>query len=256
MLIHNPAGHYRFLSGIDPYSCGVTADAGWEIVRVTPERWLPWREGFDWIDAQLQQAGLGRPALCAMELRSPKPFSMEGFIQFNQGYCSLLKQWDLLLDGRNPIARTNVAPEVDPPAEVCLHAFSFVRPNPSLQRGTFVVAGAGELREGTLVSQGIIRRGDTSTEAMLEKADYVLDVMENRLTGLGFGWNDVTAVDVYTVHPLEDGIREHVVTRVGPAMRRGLCWHLTYPPVIDIEFEMDVRGLACELEMPAKQKSL
>ena len=91
---------------------------------------------------------------------------------------------------------------------------------------------------------------------MLEKADYVLDVMENRLTGLGFGWNDVTAVDVYTVHPLEDGIREHVVTRVGPAMRRGLCWHLTYPPVIDIEFEMDVRGLACELEMPAKQKSL
>jgi len=34
--------------------------------------------------------------------------------------------------------------------------------------------------------------------------------------------------------------------RIGPAARNGITWHITRPPVVDIEFEMDVRGLNCE----------
>ena len=43
---------------------------------------------------------------------------MAGFIEFNQGYRTILEEWDLLLDGINPVARTNVAPAVAPPAEL------------------------------------------------------------------------------------------------------------------------------------------
>ena len=250
MLFPNESGHYRFLQGIEPYSCGVIAEPGWEIVRVTTAGLLPppWRAGFDLIDAHLRRLGLSRASLCAMELRSPAPFTMEGFIGYNRGYRALLEEWGLLLGGVNPIARTNVAPLTGAPSEVSLHAFSFVRPNPGLARRTFVVAGAGELREGILESHRILRRGDTSPAALMEKADYVLDVMEERLHGLGVGWEDVTATDVYTVHPLTEALRTLLLKRVGPAARHGLCWHVTNPPVLEIEFEMDVRGLAIEVQ--------
>lgn len=246
MLLHNPAGHYRFLSGIAPYSCGAVADSGWEIVRITPAEWLPWRDGFDWIDDELNRGGLKRSALCAVELRSPRPFSMKGFIEFNCEYCAVLEQWGLLVDGRNPIARTNVAPVHHPPAAPALHAFSYVRPNPQRSRPSFIVAGAGELRDGTLVSTGIVRRGETSPDALQEKAAYVLETMSSRLRGLGVTWQQVNAIDVYTEHPLTDSLRSLLVQHTGPALRHGLCWHLTQPPVLEIEFEMDVRGAAEE----------
>ena len=110
MLIHNPKGHYHFLQGIDPYSCGVIADPGYEIVNVTLKHPIPWREGFTGIDAYLKAQGQERTALCAIQLRSPAPFTMEGFIDFNRGYCEVLQEWGLYVDELNPLARTNVAP--------------------------------------------------------------------------------------------------------------------------------------------------
>lgn len=246
MLLAHDRGHYRFLKGIAPYSCGVISNPGWEVVRVQAPDWLPWSEGFKWVDGFLQGQSLLRTALCAMELRSPAPFSMEGFIEFNRAYCAVLQDWQVYVGDLNPIARTNVAPVIAPPSTPCLHAFSFVRPNRYLKRPSFVVAGAGELREGTLVSSGIVRRGDVSAPAMLEKAAYVLEVMQERLAGLGMGWQQVTAVDVYTAHELTPELRQLVLDRIGPAARHGLCWHVTRPPVLEIEFEMDVRGVATE----------
>ena len=88
MLIAKSEGHYHFLKGIDPYSCGVIADPGWEIVHVTLEQAVPWRQGFDRVEAHLQEVGRDRQALCGMELRSPAPFTMAGFIAFNRGLLS------------------------------------------------------------------------------------------------------------------------------------------------------------------------
>ena len=98
MLIHNPKGHYHFLKGIDPYSCGVIADPGYEIVNITLKNPVPWREGFTHVDAYLKAQRQGRTALCAMQLRSPAPFTMEGFIDFNHGYCQVLQDWGLYVD--------------------------------------------------------------------------------------------------------------------------------------------------------------
>ena len=248
MLFDNPRGHYHFLKGIDPYSCGVIADPGYEIVHVVLEDPLPWRQGFERVDAHLREIGRDRSALCGMELRSPEPFTMQGFIQFNQTYCAVLKEWDLYIGDLNPVARTNVAPLFDPPAAPVLHGFSCIVPAPAATRPTLVVAGAGEVvRGGALKEENILRCGETSTEAMREKAAYVIDVMEERLRGLGGTWDLINAVDVYTIHPLDGLVEDVVLSRLGPAGRHGIRWFKTRPPVRDIEFEMDMRGVRQEV---------
>jgi hypothetical protein len=117
MLVENKLGNYSFLKGIAPYSAGVAAEAGFEIVHVRLSRYAPLGAGFDAVEAHLRKAGRPLQAVCGMELRSPKPFSFAGFNEFNAGYVDALKKWDLLVDGMNPVARTNVAPAVNPPAD-------------------------------------------------------------------------------------------------------------------------------------------
>lgn len=248
MLIANPAGHYHFLKGIDPYSCGVVADPGHEIVFVTFRDAPDWRAGFDRIDRHLTRIGQDRAALCSIQLRCPQPYPMDGFIAFNDDYRAVLEDWKLLRDGLNPVSRTNVCPAYAPPTDTTMHAFAYTIPAESADRiPSFVIAGAGELRDGILVADGIIRRGDTSAEGMRLKADYVMKVMEERLDGLGARWDLLNHVNVYTVHPLDSFVKEVVLNRLGPARRMGIHWHHTHPPVQEIEFEMDMRGVQREL---------
>ena len=244
--ISNENGGYDFLEGIDPYSSGVVAHEGFEVVHVTLDKLMPWRDGFARVEEYLKDAGLGREALCGVELRSPKAFSMEGFSEFNKGYRKLLEDWGLMVEGQNPVARTNVAPFEHAPDEVSLFAFSHTAPNAEIGRPTFVVAGGGEVR-GSLCAENIVRLGETDAVAMAEKAAWVMDIMENRLTGLGVGWNQVTATDVYTVHPLRDIVEGVLLPRMGTAALKGMTWHYSRPPIVDIEFEMDLRGVAREM---------
>ena len=241
MLIYNPNGHYYFLKGIDPYSCGVVAELGYEIVHVTLTHLIPWHKGFSQIEAYLKLIGHNRNALCAMQLRCPEPFTMDEFVAFNQEYCSVLQEWDLYIDGFNPIARTNVAPVIDPPRESMLYAFSYLQPVNQLDQPTFVVAGAGELIDGILKPEGIVRRNETSMEAMREKVIYVVRVMGDRLTKLGGRWEIVNRINIYTTHSISHLAEDLVLPCVNQL--HGLHWYQSRPPVIDIEYEMDLRGI-------------
>src|SRR5207302_2927928 len=129
----------------------------------------------------------GRPltAFCACELRSPEPFTEDGFRAFNQVYAGTLREWGLLAGGANPVARSNVCPEIDPPAEPSFHAFCFTVASEALP--TFVVAGSAEALEGKASYRDhTIRLGETSPDAMREKASFVLGEMERRLAAIGF----------------------------------------------------------------------
>ena len=133
---------------------------------------------------------------------------------------------------------------MDPPSEPGLFGFSYTRAcDPSLPP-TFVVSGAGELPEGVLAHEAIIRVGDTSAEAMIEKATFVMDLMETRLHGLGASWSRVTAVDIYTVHALERILPDVILKRIGSAGALGVRWFFSRPPIMGIEFEMDLRRCA------------
>lgn len=246
-LVRHPGGDYLFLPGIAPYSCGVASPPGFEIVHVTLDRPVPYRDGFDRILSHLERAGRPKASLCAIELRSPAPFTFSGFAAFNGEYAKVLDDWGLFVDGVNPVARTNVAPDPGPPAEPALYGFSYSRPCDVGLPRTFVVAGAGELPEGILAHEAIIRVGDTSRVAMAEKATFVLDLMENRLRGLGVDWTHVTAADVYTVHSLDHLVPDLVMGRLGPAGIHGIRWFPSRPPIAAIEFEMDLRGVRTEL---------
>jgi len=246
MLIHHPEGGYGFLPAIQPYSSGVIAGPEWEIVHVRFRTSMPWCGGFGRIDAVLSAVNRPRTALCAIGLRCPVPHPMAGFISFNDDYFEVLTSWGVLVDGQNPVARTNVAPVSDAPAETHLYSFSYTRPRTVDATPSFVVSGAGELHSSELVSEAIIRRGETSADALHEKATYVMGVMTRRLEGLGVGWDDVTCVNVYTAHPV-DALVEKVVAPAGrPAGRNGITLHHTRPPIEEIEFEMDVRGVQTE----------
>ncbi|MFO1330590.1 MAG: hypothetical protein U1F56_24835, partial [Rubrivivax sp.] len=173
-------GGYRFLQGGFPYSAGAVALPGFAIRRVRLARPLPVMQGFDAIAAVLQAAGRPLQALCAAELRSPTPFTLDGFKDFNRGYVAVLERWGLFRDGLNPVARSNVCPLFDAPAEPVFHAFSFTVPEGGGGSRDFVVAGSGEWPEDQPFPQGIVARGDLSPAGLAAKADYVLRTMRAR----------------------------------------------------------------------------
>jgi len=246
MLIENPKGGFSFLKGISPYSAGAVASAGFEIEHARLHPAVPLRAGFDTVSAHLKALGRPRQALCGMELRSPRPFTFQGFAEFNAGYIEVLKSWGIFLDGVNPVARTNVAPEVSPPAEPALYGFSYTVPRASPAKRwpvSFVVAGAGELPEGTLDPQAVIRRGETSPAAIQAKARFVMGLMEERLKALGATWRDVTAAGIYTVHDIHPLLASGIL----PASIHGYTWHYSRPPIVTIEYEMDLRGCRREV---------
>ena len=95
-LIENPGRGYSFLEGIYPYSSGVVANPGFEIVHVTLNTWLPWQDGMQRARQFVELEGGGVEQLCAFELRCPRPHSMGGFIGFNEDYRRKLEQLSLI----------------------------------------------------------------------------------------------------------------------------------------------------------------
>ncbi|MGE3819942.1 MAG: RidA family protein [Isosphaeraceae bacterium] len=251
--VEHPLGNYRFLPGIAPYSRGVVAAPGFEIVRASLQRPLPWRLGFDRIANRLASESRPKAALCSVELRSPKPFTFDGFARFNADYATILHDWGVFVEGINPVARTNVAPEFHAPEEPSLFAFSYTRPVTERDQdpvaSTFVVAGAGELPEGVLSADAIVAPGNLTVDGLAEKVGFVIGLMEERLRGLGARWEDVTTVDAYTVNPFFRALTEVLIPRLGPATRQGLCWYFSRPPIVGIEFEMDLRGVRREYRL-------
>lgn len=244
------AGQYRFLPGIDAFSSGAVAMPGHDIVHATLQAPVPYREGFALIERHLAALGRPRAALCAIELRSPRPFSFGGFDEFNRGYRAILEDWKLLVDGANPIARTNVAPVVGPPPEPSLYGFGYTVAAEGGAPGatpTFVVAGSGDVRGRT--AGDIVRRGETSPEALAEKAAYVMQTQQARLAGLGATWADVTAVDIYTPHPVHALLERAILPAMGPAAAHGVHWFLSRPPLEGLEYEMDMRGVRREVRL-------
>jgi hypothetical protein len=248
-LIPFPDGGYGFLKGGFPYSQGVRALQGFAIERVRFARPLAVEQGFAAIEAHLRSLGRPRTALCAAELRSPKPFTMSGFVGFNEGYVAILKQWGLFRDGLNPVARSNVAPEIGPPAEPSFYAFCYTVPGQA-SSPSFVVAGSGEWPGGGKFPDDIVARGDVTAAGLQAKARWVLEAMERRLAELGVSWQDGTAAQVYTVHDIHAILRDQIVPRIGNS--GGLTWHYCRPPIEELEFEMDVRGVAVERVLPAR----
>ena len=197
-------GGYRFIEHAFQYSGGVAAEPGFAIKRVRLARMLPLAEGFDAIEAHLRRRGRPPGAFCACELRSPAQFTDAGFVAFNRHYVQRLEGWGIFRDEVNPVARSNVCPEIGPPATPSLYAFCYTVPaEADYARIDFVAAGSGEA-DGAPgpYAERIVRYGDTSPDGLREKARFVLGAMEQRMAALGRSWTDVSATQLYTVFDL------------------------------------------------------
>src|SRR6201995_452659 len=166
------AGNYRFIPAVFQYSGGAAANDGYDVERVRFRDPVTLREGFARIEKIIRDAGRPLTSFCACELRSPAPFTEDGFRAFNQIYVVTLKDWGLFDGTVNPVARSNV-----------------------------VIAGSGEAREaGASYRERTVRRGEQSPDAMREKARYVLGEMERRLGILGFTRADTTPTPAYNAY--------------------------------------------------------
>src|SRR3981189_1917843 len=193
-----PAGNYRFIPAVFQYSSGAAANPGYEVERVRFDWMPPLTEGFAVIAKSIQGAGRPLTSFCACELRSPAAFTEEGFLRFNQHYVKTLAEWGLFDGTINPVARSNVCPEIDPPAEPSFYAFSFTRPSQSVTP-SFVIAGGAESREGSgSYPERTVRYRDLSPEGLKEKVRFTVGSMESRLAAFRFGWRATTAGQAHT----------------------------------------------------------
>ena len=239
------AGGYAYIPDAFQYSSGVVAMPGYRLERATFDRLVPMADGFARIKAHLEKLNRPLAAFAACELRSARPFSPDGFREFNQGYAQILRGWGVMDGDDNPVARSNVCPELDPPSESCFHAFTYTVPDTSAGP-SFLISGGAETRSGpTKPEERIIAFGDTSTDGLLRKARHTLGEMERRLTAFGFTWTHTTAVQVYTVHDFHPFFFDEIVAR--GATSNGLTWHACRPPVQMVEFEVDCRGVDHEI---------
>jgi hypothetical protein len=245
-LISFKAGNYQFIPGVFQYSAGVRSDEGFEIVRARFRKMLPLSDAIAAIEAHLRSRDRPLGSFCACELRSPAPFSEDGFKAFNKEYVGWLDRWKLIKDGINPVARTNVCPQITPPRTVGMYAFSYTVPKTSTTPHAFVVAGSGEAPEGkSNYRDHAIRLRDRSAEGLTEKARWVLGEMERRMQALGADWGETTGTHLYTIYDIHPLLEREIVMR--GASKNGLSWHYARPPVEDLDYEMDVRGVSTEI---------
>lgn len=233
-------GGFSFLKGGLAYSQGVVAQPGFAIEHVRFFEPVAVDEGFIRIEDYLRERGRPVTALCAVELRSPRPMLLDGFREFNAAYAAVLQRWGLVQDDVNSVARSNVAPIFGAPATTGFHAFSFTA-RADHSTPTFVVSGSSEWPEGGRFPEDVVRYGETNAEAMRAKTSFVLAAMERRMHGLGVAWADATITQSYSEHDVFEFLVGEVMPR--GAARGGVVWQFCKPPVVGWDYEMDVKGV-------------
>jgi hypothetical protein len=232
MVVPFPPGSYRSLVAPGrPFSLGVAADPGYDLVHAVFQRPVPLRQGLEAAAQHVRAAGRPVTAIGAFELRIPEPLGRADFDAFNAPYAARLAAMGLASAGELVAARTNVAPTVPGIREPSLHAFTYTVPDGRRTAPAFRLSGATESRlDGSAA----------------DRLRSIVQVLEGRLAELGVSWDDATAVSVY-------GEPSDVLGSVRESFRaaglRGLTWFPSRPPLVDFEFEIDAAGVGTELTL-------
>lgn len=233
-LIHNRAGGYRFLPAAgSPYSAGIIADPGLDLVRVRFERPVLLDDALALAGRHLDQAGRPTAALAGFELRIGRPFNREEWTSFNAGYISRLATLGLQVDGMMSAARTNVAPSELAIAQPSMFAFTYTATG-TRGRPAYILSGATEEAPGDPAAN----------------VASIVSVLSSRMGELGAQWTDATAVHLYGVDNVQDLLVDRVLSLAGAAAVHGIHWYPSLPPIEGLRLEIDVRSIGTEVVLP------
>ncbi len=235
--VTHPSGCYKFLPALHTYSAGVVASPGYKISALRLPDSPTMAAGFSRIDEELERRNLRPEALVGVHLRSPGAFTFDEFANFNAEYQQMLEARSLMLEGVNPISRTNVMPIIGAPKAPSICTAFIVIPSKGLGGQDFVVAGAGEIK-GVFEPGNIVARGDLSPKGLSAKVSCVLEILIERLTALGAEVDSPTTINAYTIHEISK-LTETIGLKIPSIFKHGYTHWLTTPPVKEIEFEMD-----------------
>lgn len=232
MLTQFAPGNYRALTSPGhPFSDGIVADAGYDLVRAVFSRPRPLHEGLDAARRHVEAAGRPATALAGFELRIPEPLTSEGFAAFNGPYVERMTELGLSTGEALVATRTNVAPTVAGVTEPSLLAFTYTVPGASGRGAAYRLSGATETRSD----------GTTA-----ERLRSIVDVLDGKLGELGATWDQATAVTVYGA---ECDLDAATLARLGAAGLRGVRWYPSRPPIVGVGFEIDAHSVATEQEV-------
>jgi hypothetical protein len=226
------AGNYHFAAAPGrPFSSGVVADAGFDLVHAVFLRPVPLAAGLEAARHHVESAGRPGTALAAFELRIPEPLSREAFDAFNEPYVERMAALGLRTGDGWVTARTNVAPTTPPVSEASLYAFTYTVP----------VSGSGRPLPAFRLSGATETRHDGSAADRLRS---IVEALALPMAELGVSWEASTAINVYSA---TGAPADEVVTSFGVAALHGITWFPSRPPLRDYEFEIDARGVGTEI---------
>ena len=232
MLSHFAPGSYRSLAAPGrPFSMGVVADPGYELVHAVFARPVPLEQGLDGAARHVEAAGRPVTALAGFELRIPEPLTRQGFDAFNAPYVQRMAAMGLTAEGEMVTTRTNVAPELAGVTSASVYAFTYSVPGRGRAAPAFRLSGATETR----------RDGTPA-----DKLRSIVDELEGRMAELGVGWEDATGISVYGADAAAGALPE-LLPAFGAAGLHGLTWVPALPPISDAEFEIDALGVGTEI---------
>jgi hypothetical protein len=231
VLTHFAPGNYRSLTTPGrPFSDGIVADAGYDLVRAVFSRPRPLYAALDAARRHVEAAGRPATALAGFELRIAEPLTAEGFAAFNGPYVQHMTELGLSTGDGLVATRTNVAPTVAGVSEPSLLAFTYTVPSAASRGTAYRLSGATEIRSD----------GTTA-----ERLRSIVDVLDGHLSELGATWDGATAITVYgDACDFDAG----TLARFGAAGLRGLRWYPSLPPIVGIGFEIDAHSAGTELE--------
>jgi hypothetical protein len=249
MLLDNPKGNYKFVRGYGaPFSSGALAHPGFEIVHASFKPLAPLADGYGLIEGHMRAAGRPLSAICGIELRIPAALTPAGFDEFNRPYIERLAAWGLMVEGLNPVARTNVAPASSPIAGPSIYGFYYTVPAAAgAARPSFVLAGVPEVASREGGKREVVAAGDVSPEGLRRKTACIMGALGGLLGEMKLGWSEASAVNLYTVHDVHPLFETDLLPALGAAAYRGVRWHYARPPVIGLELEID--GYAARQEL-------
>jgi hypothetical protein len=164
-----PDGGYRYIPGVFQYSAGVTAADGFSIERARFGEPIPLADAFSAIEVHLGRIGCPLAAFCACELRSPAPFTEEGFHRLQPAVrepARALRHRPERIESRcaDQCLPGDLTTFRDQPLRLLLHREMTAAPR------SFVVAGSSEAPEGKASYRDqAIRMGDRSTAGLRER---------------------------------------------------------------------------------------